>query len=157
LNDLIVAGKADVVEAAVTTTMDTMQADPAAAARHQAAQAAVAVPLLQLTPQQQELMPVGVKLFYDLLDVVYQERQEINSQMTAVVEAERYAKAAATATADACAAAGPAASSTDGNDLADRRVRLQQQEALTNRLTLLLHKEVRDMAHCLHFWVRSMD
>jgi hypothetical protein len=142
-NDLIVAGKIDVVETAITTNMETMQEDSAAAARHQAAQAAVVVPLLQLTPQQQELKTIGVKLCYDLLGVVYQERQEISSQMTSVMEAERDAKAAATATADACAAAGLAANGAEKNDLADRCVRLQQQEALTNRLTLLLHKEVR--------------
>jgi hypothetical protein len=142
--DLIVAGKVDVVEAAITTNMETMQNEPAAAAKHQQAQAATVVPLLQLTERQQELIPIGVKLYYDLLAVVHQERQEINSQMTAVLEAEKHNNAAAAAAADMCDTC-PATSSTQEQDLADRRARLQQQQVLTNRLTLLLDKEVRDI------------
>jgi hypothetical protein len=56
-------GKVDVVEAALAINLETMQSEPAEAASHQAAQAAVLVPLLQLTAQQRELISVGMGLY----------------------------------------------------------------------------------------------
>jgi hypothetical protein len=156
LYDLIMCGKVCVVEEAMMHNLETMQFEPAAATTHQAAQAAALVPLLQLTKQQQELIPVAIELYYDLLAAIHQERQQINSQMTAVVDAvaaDSAAEAAASASASADAAAGSLGSRVSCSkasctrhaslDLPDRRVRLQQQEALTTRLNQLLHKEVR--------------
>jgi hypothetical protein len=137
LFDIIVAGKVDVVEVAITTNMETMQNEPAAAAKHQEEQAARLVPLLQLTDQQQELIPIGVRLYYDLLAGIHQERQEINRQMTAVLEADSGCTAA-----NSCSASS-ATSGTQEQDLTNHRARLQQQQVLINRLSLLLDKEVR--------------
>lgn len=131
-------GKQSVLEAAMTINLETMQPEPAEAARHQAEQASVVVRSLQLTEQQQEIVSVGMGLYYDLLAVIHHERQDINSQMSAVDEAAEDSGEAGSATSRA-------SSTREGSlqDLPDRRERLQKQEALTNRLDLLLHKEVR--------------
>jgi hypothetical protein len=139
---LIMNGRQSVVEAALAINLETMKPEPAEAAAHQAAQAAVLVPMLQLTEQQQEIVSVGMGLYYDLLAVIHHERQDINSQMNTVDEAAE----------DSGEAGSPnsrASSTRDGplQDLPDRRERLQKQEALTNRLDLLLHKEVRALQH----------
>jgi hypothetical protein len=147
--DLILAGKVEVVEVAITTNMETMQNEPAAAAKHQEEQAARLVPLLRLTEQQQELIPIGVRLYYDLLAGIHQERQEINAQMTAVLEADRdvssssSSAAAASDSSSIWSGAWSATSRAREQHLADRRARLQQHQELTNRLNLLLQKEVR--------------
>jgi hypothetical protein len=140
-------GKVDVVEAAVTTNLETMQHEPEAATKHQAAQAAALVPALQLTQQQQqELIPVGLVLYNDLVAVIHRERHELNSQMTTAVDAP-----SANSAAEAAAAADSTGSSSSFTsrhsrdplqELPQRAARLQQQAALTDRLNLLLHKEV---------------
>jgi hypothetical protein len=144
---LIMSGKVDVVEAALTTNLETLANDPAEASAHQAERACMVVPLLQLTEQQQEIIAVGTGLHHDLLAALHRERQDINRQMTAVVEA---------AGADSSAAHSQTGSSTTGSgssgsmvltpNLPDRRVQLQRQQDLANRLNTLLHKEVRNPA-----------
>jgi hypothetical protein len=150
--DLIMSGNVVAVEEACMYNLETMQLEPAAAAAHQAAQAAMVVPLLQLTEQQQELIPIAVELFHDLLAVVLKERQEINSQLAAMVEtAEVGITAAGAAAAGGKDDGSPSGSrgrsqSVSGNRdtvLPDHGTQLQQQEELTNRLNQLLHKEVR--------------
>jgi hypothetical protein len=135
---LIMSGRQSVVEEALAINLETMQPQPAEAAAHQSAQAAVLVPLLRLTEQQQEIVSLGMGLYYDLLAVIHHERQDINSQMSAVDEA-------AADSGEAGSPSSRASSNRDSHlqDLPDRRELLQKQEALTNRLDLLLHKEVR--------------
>lgn len=138
-------GKVDVVEAAVTTNLETMQYEPAAATKHQAAQAAAWVPALQLTEQQQELIPIGLGLYNDLVAVIHRERHELNSQMTAAVDAPSAHSAAAAAAADLTGSSLTFTSHHSRDplqELPQRAARLQQQAALTDRLNLLLHKEV---------------
>jgi hypothetical protein len=137
-------GKQSVLEAAMTINLDTMQPEPAEAAAHQAEQAAVVVRTLQLTEQQQEIVSVGMGIYYDLLAVIHQERQDINNQRTAVPEAP----CADGALTDSHGDSPGSRASSSWDMLAERRDWLEKQEALTNRLDLLLHKEVR-AAHCL--------
>jgi hypothetical protein len=149
--DLIMSGKVCVVEETAMYNLETMAFEPAAAATHQVKQAATIVPLLQLTEQQKELIPIATQLYYDLLAAIHKERQEVHKQMTAVVEA-----VCADSTSSAAGAEGASSSSSVGSAqaghardplqlLPDRRTKLQQQEALTNRLDQLLQKEVRDV------------
>lgn len=126
------------------TNLETMAYEPAEAAQHQQAQAAMLVPLLGLSDQQQEFIAVGMRLFYDLLDAVYQERQQISSQMTAVDTSRR------TSSEDANMDGGSPASGSSSEQLGtipDRQEQLEKQQQLTNRLSMLLHKEVS----CFHF------
>lgn len=139
-------GKVDVVEAAVTTNLETMQYEPEAATKHQAAQAAAWVPALQLTEQQQELIPIGLGLYNDLVAVIHRERHELNSQMTTAVDAPSAHSAAAAAAAADLTGSSLTFTSHHSRDplqeLPQRAAQLQQQAALTDRLNLLLHKEV---------------
>lgn len=129
----------------MTINLETMQPEPAEAAAHQAEQAAVVVWSLQLTEQQQEIVSVGMGLYYDLLAMVHQERQDINSQRTAVLEAP-CADGAPTDSSEGSSAS-KASRTWDMQNLLDHRGWLEKQEELTNRLDLLLHKEVRALQH----------
>jgi hypothetical protein len=141
--DLIMHGKVDVVEAAMTTNLETMQYEPEAATKHLAAQAAAMVPALQLTEQQQELISVGWGLYSDLVAAIHRDRHEVNSQMTTAFEAPSAHSAAAAADSTCSSLAFTSLHSRDAlQELPQRAARLQQQAALTDRLNLLLHKEV---------------
>jgi hypothetical protein len=155
--DLVMIGKVCVVEESMMYNLETMQFEPAAAAAHQIQKYTMLVPLLQLTEQQQELIPIAMELYYDLLAEIHKERQEVHKQMTAVVEAVCADSTSAAAAAAAVFAEGGSSSSRASSAqaahvrdprqlLPDHRMQLQQQEALTNRLDQLLHKEVRDTA-----------
>lgn len=52
--------------------LETMTLEPAEAGRHQEQKAAALVPQLQLTEQQLEVIPVGMRLYYDLLAAIHQ-------------------------------------------------------------------------------------
>lgn len=71
----------------------------------------------------------------------FQERQDINSQMTAAVTAVQLdCMGAEQAGQDAASSRDHMLPKTES--LESRQEQLEQQEALTNRLNLLLHKEV---------------
>jgi hypothetical protein len=129
----------------MTINLNTMQPEPAEAVAHQAEQAAVVVRTLQLTEQQQEIVCVGMGIYYDMLAVIHHKCQDINNQRTAVLEEPCADGALADAHGDS--SGGRASSAWDMQDLAERRDWLEKQEELTNQLDLLLHKEVRAAHH----------
>jgi hypothetical protein len=165
---LIRLGKQDVLETAHTFNMETMQPEPAEAASHQAEQAALLVPLLGLCEQQQELIAVGLRLYYDLVLEVHTERQSLQVKVAAAAlssardatmqrstssEADcsngRVRNAAACSSdgrlsnAAACSSSGGSSSSSAGDTasgLISRLESLEQQSEVTDRLQLLLHK-----------------
>jgi hypothetical protein len=153
-------GRQDVVEKALAMNLETMQPEPAAAASHQAAQATCCLPMLDLSEQQQEFIAAGMGLYFDILHSIHQERQQLNSQMTAAAE-EAEAMAAADKQQDSgCRSissgadmASPTCSGSSSGDhhvtLPDRQEQLQKQQQLTSRLNLLLHKEVSLMRECV--------
>lgn len=151
-SSMVLLGSQGVLEHAMCMNLESLQPDPAAAASHQATQAAVLMPTLGLTEQQQEVIAVGVQLYYDLEHAVHQERQELQVQMAAVeAAAERAATAGhittSTTSSETDSAPDPSAGSPGGmavlDDLSARSLQLQKQEALTCRLEMLLHKEYR--------------
>jgi hypothetical protein len=124
-----------------------MVSEPAEAASHQAAQAAALVPMLGLSEQQQEFVSIGMKLYYDLLAAVHQERQQINSEMTA---AEGPDVSSRLNSDDSMEVGSPTSGSSSERleSISDRGELLEKQQGLTGRLALLLHKEVRPCCCC---------
>lgn len=154
MRSLVMIGRQDVVEKALAMNLETMQPDPTAAASHQAAQAACCLPMLGLSEQQQEFIAAGMGLYFDILQSIHQERQQLNSQMTAATAEESEAITAAdkqqdsgcrsiSSGADMASLTCSGSSSGDHHvTLPDRQEQLQKQQQLTSRLNLLLHKEV---------------
>jgi hypothetical protein len=128
--------------------LETGVLEPTAASQHQEAQAAALVPTLGLSEQQQELIACGTQLYYDLLASIHKERLEINTSMTAV-EPTQEATSSDTNSSNAdnsnmdAGSASVASSSEHGLQLAERQELLEKQQQLTDRLSLLLQKEVR--------------
>jgi hypothetical protein len=132
---------------ATCINLETMVSEPAEAASHQAAQAAALVPVLGLSEQQQEFVSIGMELYYDLLAAVHQERQQINSDMTAAEGLE----ASSRLNNDGSMEFGSPTSGSSSEQLesfSDRRELLEKQQGLTSRLALLLHKEVSSCCYC---------
>jgi hypothetical protein len=145
---LVVLGRPDVIEVAHCYNIDTMVAgEVEATAQLQATCVAQAVPALQLSEQQQELIAVCTHLHLDLLAAVHQERKGINEQMKSALAQCRISSSYDTT--------GSASSRADPNG-AEQAQRIQhrgdlldRQQQLTSRLTLLLHKEVSCVATLL--------
>ena len=124
--------------------LQTKVVEPAEAAHHQQAQATAVMPLLGLSPQQQEFIAVGTQLYYDLLAAIHQERLKINTEMT-VADPDQVA-VGRTSMDDSSVDAGSSTGVSSGSEqlemLPDRQKLLERQQELTNRLELLLNKEV---------------
>ena len=131
-------GRQDVVEQAHCINLDTMAMEPAEAAQHQILQAGALVPCLRLSEQQQELISVAMSVYYELLASIHRERQEIDIQMTAV------GQHSSSRDASVAGASSSSSSSQQVDSLRERQEQLQVHQELTNRLNLLLHKEVSD-------------
>lgn len=154
---LVLLGKQDVIELAFSINLDTMTCEPAAAASHQAAQAATLVPLLDLSEQQQELIAAGTTLYYDLLQPIHLQRHRVHEELAAVekeYDVQRDGGGECTSAdghddGDGDAKPGavdPGSSSSGSNSgklerLSSRQALLHKQQELTSRLSLLLHKE----------------
>jgi hypothetical protein len=130
--------------------METFESEPHQAGEMQAAQAVLIVPLLDLSEQQQEVISVGMHLYYDMLNSVHHERQALNSQMT-VLQMEHSSGNGTGASSSSSNKVEPpreagspnsANSSDQIESLPDRQELLEKQQELTSRLNLLLHKEV---------------
>lgn len=131
----IMLGRQGVVEKAHAINLETMQPEPAAAANHQAAQAAMSVPLLGLSEQQQEFIAVGMRLHADLLLGIHSERQKLQLQLASNSSDEGSSDSRGSSS-------GSVSSISSGqlDSLSLRHQELQQQQAQTDRLNLLLHK-----------------
>lgn len=146
----IMLGRQDVLEKAHAFNLETMQPEPAAAASHQAAQAAVLVPLLNLPEGQQEFIAVGMRLHADLLQSIHNERQQLQLQ----VACDSGSSASSWDSGGGGSGGGSGSGGGDGGSskstssrssgqldtLLLRHSQLQKQQAQTNRLNLLLHK-----------------
>jgi hypothetical protein len=119
--------------------LETMVSEPAEAASRQAAQAAALVPVLGLSEQQQEFIHVGMRLYYDIVHMIHSERLSLQLQLASVVQLD----------GSETGSGRSAASVSNGaqDSLLGRRMRLAQQQQLTSRLSLLLHK-VRTTCTC---------
>jgi hypothetical protein len=124
------------VEQAHCINLDTMAMEPAEAAQHQILQAGALVPCLRLSEQQQELISVAMSIYYELLASIHRERQEIDIQMTAV------GQHSSSRDASMAGASSSSSSSRQVDSLPKRQQQLHAHQELTNRLNLLLHKEV---------------
>jgi hypothetical protein len=102
-----------------------MQFEPEAALKHQAAQAAVTVSVLGLQEQQEEIIAVGLRLYCDIVGVIHSERAQLQEQMSQL--------------GHSCSSSNAAAGVM--GELGVRHEQLQQQQRLTSRLKVLLHKE----------------
>jgi hypothetical protein len=127
----ITAGRQAVLEAAHVLNLETLQPEPAEAAEHQLTQAAVLVPLLGLSEQQQEFIAVGMRLYYDLTASILQERQGVQTQLAACEEGM--------ACSQPDRADSRVAACSNGASLASL-AQLEKQQDLSNRLNSLLHK-----------------
>jgi len=132
-SSIVLLGNEDVAERVTFINLETLQHDAAAASSHLVSQAAVVVPTLGLTEQQQEVITVGMHLYYDLVAVIHQERQDLQTQMAAVEADRTHGQAGATVSAGS--QAGPM------DNLSARCLQLRKEEALISRLKQLLHKE----------------
>jgi 3-oxoacyl-ACP reductase-like protein len=119
--------------------LETMVSEPAEAASHQAAQAAALVPVLGLSEQQQELIEVGMRLFYDIVQGIHSEHQSLQLQVASAIQRD-----GSDSGTDTSAASG---SSGLQDSLFGRRALLENQQQLTSQLSLLLHK-VRRTCSC---------
>jgi hypothetical protein len=131
----IMLGRQGVVEKAHAINLETMQPEPAAAATHQAAQAAMLVPLLGLSEQQQEFIAVGMRLHADLLSGIHSERQKLQMQLAAN-SSDGGSSDSRGSSSDSLSSG----SSGQLDSLSLRHLKLQKQQAQTDRLNLLLHK-----------------
>jgi hypothetical protein len=124
--------------------LQTKVLEPAEAAQHQQTQSIAVVPLLGLSPQQQEFIAVGTQLYYDLLAAIHQERLKINTEMTAADPDQ--VPVGRTSLDDSSVDTGSSTGVSSGSEqlekLPDRQKLLERQQELTNRLDLLLNKEV---------------
>jgi hypothetical protein len=158
---LIRLGKQDVLETAHAFNLETLQSEPAEAASHQAEQAAVLVPLLGLCEQQQELIAVGMRLYYDLVLEIYTERRALQVKVAAAAATRASASGttmpsqrstngeangsnAQVSNAAACSSEGGGSGSSSAEGIAagviSRLESLEKQCEVTDRLQLLLHK-----------------
>lgn len=142
---LVLLGRQDIVEQAHCINLDTMAFEPAEAAQHQEVQADALIPCLRLSEQQRELVAAAMSLYYELLDSIHRERQEIDVQMTAAGQPRSSSSSGGGSRAAPGAAGASTSSSNSGQQMDSLQVQqeqLQVHQELTNRLNLLLHKEV---------------
>lgn len=146
ITSLVMRGRQDIVERAHCLNLESMQPDSAAAGQHQAKQAAVLVPLLGLSEQQQELVAAGMRLYFDLEHGIHQERQDMQAQMEALEAADDTSDSSKDAASSSGAGPSRSSSNTSSADgglapLSSRRKLLAKQHAILGRLQLLLQKE----------------
>jgi hypothetical protein len=127
--------------------LETGVPEPTKAAKHQEAQAAALVPTLGLSEQQQELIACGTQLYYDLLAGIRREQLAVNTALAATEPRQEATGSNTDSSSMGGGSSSGASSSGDGLQLAER---LEKQQQLTERLSLLLHKEVsRSCCVCL--------
>jgi len=135
ISSIVLLGNQHVAERVTFINLETLQHDSAAASSHLVSQAAVVAPKLGLTEQQQEIITVGMHLYYDLQASIHRERQDLQTQMAAVEADCTHGSDQEGATVSAGSQAGAL------ENLSARRLQLQREEALTTRLKQVLQKE----------------
>lgn len=138
LISLVMLGRADVAEDAAFMNLETGVPEPTKAAKHQEAQAAALVPTLGLSEQQQELIACGTQLNYDSLAGIRREQLAVNTALAATEPRQEATGSNTDSSSTGGGSSSGASSSEDGSQLAER---LEKQQQLTERLSLLLHKE----------------
>ena len=93
--------------------------------------------MLGLLEQQQEYIAVGMQLYFDLVAAIHQEGQQVYSQMTAATERPNM-----TTSSSSSRTSVDGSSSERLETLPDAQELLEKQQQLTERLNLLLNKEV---------------
>ena len=134
---LIMLGRQDIIERSMNMNLETMADEPAEAAAHQQAQATMLAPMLGLSEQQQEYIAIGMQLYFDLVAAIHQEGQQVYSQMTAATERPNM-----TTSSSSSRTSVNGSSSERLETLPDAQELLEKQQQLTERLNLLLNKEV---------------
>jgi hypothetical protein len=147
MGSLVMLGRQDIIEKSISINLETMVYQPAEAAAHQQAQAAILAPLLGLSEQQQEYIAVGMQLYFDLVAAIHQQRQQVNSEMTAANEQrpDTTTNSNSRMSDDGSREVGTPTSGSSSErleSLPDTQELLEKQQQLTERLNLLLHKEV---------------
>jgi hypothetical protein len=143
---MVVLGRPDVSEAAHCYDLEAMMpGEVVTTAQLQAKCIAQAVPALQLSEQQQELIAVCTHLHFDLLAAVHHERKQVDVQMTSALGQCGISSSANTA-GSVDSPADPANSAEQVQPIQHRGGLLDRQQQLTGRLMLLLHKEVSCVA-----------